>query len=153
MQGNVIWRWLPCLPQKTHNTVVLLWRSKAHHTSLSASFWYLKGDVLAIGYSAMEVWPALPVSVNSSDSGWIWPMERPEGRGRLRLGTLIILLLAGPWVGSVPASAKLPSVHTHSLWILNHSLPFSVLMPWLFLGFCIVDFSKLCLHLCKDSFY
>lgn len=153
MQGNVIWRWLPRLPQKTHNTVVLPWRSKAHHASLSASPWYLKGDVLAIVYSAMEGWPALSVSVNSSDAGWIWPMGRPAGRSRLRLGTSIILLLAGPWVGSVAASAKLPSGHTYSLWILNHSLPFSVLMPWLFLGFCIVGFSKLCLHLCKDSFY
>lgn len=62
-------------------------------------------------------------------------------------------LPAGPWVGCVPASVKQASLHTYSLRILNHSLPFLVFILLLFLGLCTVDLSKLCLHLCKDSFY
>lgn len=62
-------------------------------------------------------------------------------------------LPAGLWVGCVTDHAKQPSLHPCFLRILNHSLPFSVFMLLLFLGFCVVDFSKLCLHLCKDCFY
>lgn len=92
-------------------------RSKAHHLmylfpTLSDTW---KGR--CTGYcllSAEGCWPAWFASVRYPDSGWAWPMWRPEGRRRVQWRYLFLWLLPSLAVG----------------WLCHHSCQ-AALSPYL----------------------
>lgn len=142
-QGKrVIWRWLPCIPQKTHDSVLFLWKNEAcyvvHH--FSTSFWSLKREKYWILFTLCH--------------GKMTCMVCISGLSRFRMSLAngeSIRQEEGEIGEFIPLASSLLG---RGLAVsLNHSPSFSVFMLLLFLGFCIVVFSKLCLHLRKDAFY
>lgn len=136
---------------KAQNSAVFLQRDKARHASLSTAFCYLKGGCWMLCGLCQG---RMPYTVCISELN-TFRMDSASGETRGQEGVEIREFMppASPgWAMSWLCSSFCQAtfrVCPSSLDSKSH-FAFSVFMPWLFLGFCLVDFSKLCLHLCKD---
>ena len=127
---------------KRHSLVLFLWRRKGYHNAYM--IWYLERVMCCILPALCQGMLTCMVCISESSRFWrIWPMVRPDGRRRVWSGYLFLCLHpceAVGWLYCCCCSCQAaPSLHPSFLGILNHSLPFSIFMLLLFLGFCLLS--------------
>lgn len=143
---------------RRHSLVLFLWKRKGHHNApLSYMIWYLEREMCCILPALCQGMLTCMVCISESSRFWrIWPLGRPDGRRRVWSGYLFLTLSLWGYgltvfllllLLSSPFSTSLLSWDSKPFFAFLHL--HAVAIP----GVLLVEFSKLCLHLCKDSFY